>query len=381
MNSIITADQTWELWTILLIAVLVGFWSQKTRIGARYSAAVVTMLITFSLSNLGVIPTTSPVYSQIWNYLVPLAIPLLLFQTNFMRILHESGATLIAFALGVVGVIAGTFIAYLLVPMGDADWQLAGMFSANYIGDTLNYYSTAKALDMQTSSVLSAGVAAINLMMILYLLVLFTLPSLYKLRRYFVERTEPNRFGNTEQVLLRETQRGGRHSLPSLTMALALSAALCAVSFQISAWLGWPGMTILFITALSVLLSTTMPNTMVKLESTNELGMVIMQLLFATIGASAHVGNMLDAGPLLFVYAGIIFLVHLLFIVVGGKFMKLSLPDIVIASNASLGNPVTSIAMAAARRWSNLMLPAVICGSIGYVIATFIGTMIGSILK
>ncbi len=381
MDSIITADQTWELWTILLIAVLVGFWSQKTRIGARYSAAVVTMLITFSLSNLGVIPTTSPVYSQIWNYLVPLAIPLLLFQTNFMRILHESGATLIAFALGVVGVIAGTFIAYLLVPMGDADWQLAGMFSANYIGDTLNYYSTAKALDMQTSSVLSAGVAAINLMMILYLLVLFTLPSLYKLRRYFVERTEPNRFGNTEQVLLRETQRGGRHSLPSLTMALALSAALCAVSFQISAWLGWPGMTILFITALSVLLSTTMPNTMVKLESTNELGMVIMQLLFATIGASAHVGNMLDAGPLLFVYAGIIFLVHLLFIVVGGKFMKLSLPDIVIASNASLGNPVTSIAMAAARRWSNLMLPAVICGSIGYVIATFIGTMIGSILK
>jgi len=381
MNSIIAADQTWELWTILLIAALLGFWSQRTRIGARYSAAVVTLLITFTLSNLGVIPTASPVYSQIWNYLVPLAIPLLLFQTNLMRILRESGATLIAFALGVVGVIVGTFVAYLLVPMGDVDWQIAGMFSANYIGDTLNYYSTAKALDMQNSSVLGAGVAAINLMMIVYLLVLFTLPSLYKLRRYFVERTEPNRFGNTEQVLLRETQRGGRHSLPSLTMALALSAALCAVSFQISAWLGWPGMAILIITALAVLLTSAMPNTMVKLESTNELGMVIMQLLFATIGASAHVGNMLEAGPLLFVYAGIIFLVHLLFIVVGGKFMKLSLPDIVIASNASLGNPVTSIAMAAARRWNNLMLPAVICGSLGYVTATFIGTMIGSILK
>ena len=381
MNSIITANQTWELWTILLIAVLVGFWSQRTRIGARYSAAVVTMLITFALSNLGVIPTVSPVYSQIWNYLVPLAIPLLLFQTNFMRILRESGATLIAFALGIVGVIVGSFIAYWLVPLGDVDWQLAGMFSANYIGDTLNYYSTAKALEMQTTSVLTAGVAAINLMMIVYLLVLFTLPSLYQLRRYFIERTDPDRFGNTEQVLLRETERGGRHSLPSLTMALALSAALCAVSFQISNWLGWPGMTILIITLLAVLLSTAMPNTMIKLESTSELGMVIMQLLFATICASAHVGNMLDAGPLLFVYAGIIFLVHLLFIVIGGKFMKLSLPDIVIASNASMGNPVTSIAMAAARRWNNLMLPAVICGSIGYIIATFIGTMIGTILK
>ena len=381
MTSIITAGQTWELWTVLLIAVLVGFWSQKTRIGARLSAAVVTMLITFTLSNLGVIPTTSPVYSQIWNYLVPLAIPLLLFQTNFMRILRESGTTLIAFAIGVVGVIVGTFIAYLLVPLGDADWQLAGMFSANYIGDSLNYYSTAKALEMQTTRVLTTGVAAINLMMIVYLLVLFTLPSMYQLRRYFIERTDPDRFGNTEQVLLRETVRGGRHSLPSLTMALALSAALCAVSFQISSWLGWPGMTILIITVLAVLLTTAMPNTMIKLESTSELGMVIMQLLFATIGASAHVGNMLDAGPLLFVYAGIIFLVHLLFIVIGGKFMKLSLPDIVIASNASMGNPITAIGMAAARRWNNLMLPAVICGSLGYIIATFIGSMSGTILK
>jgi len=381
MNSIITADQTWELWTILLIAALIGFWSQKTRLGARFSAAVVTMLITFALSNLGIIPTSSPVYSQIWNYLVPLAIPLLLFQTNFMQILRESGATLIAFAIGIVGVIVGTFVAYWLVPLGDVDWQLAGMFSANYIGDTLNYYGTAKALEMHTTDVLTTGVAAINLMMIVFLLVLFSLPSMYQLRRYFIERTDPDRFGNTEQVLLRETERGGRHSLPSLTMALALSAALCAVSFQITTWLGWPGMTILIITALAVLLSTTMPSTMIKLESTNELGMVIIQLLFATIGASAHVGNMLDAGPLLFVYAGIIVLVHLLFIVIGGKFMRLSLPDIVIASNASLGNPVTSIAMAAARRWNNLMLPAVICGSLGYTIATFIGSMMGAILK
>lgn len=381
MNSIIAANQTWELWTILFIAVLVGFWSQKTSLGARLSAAVVTMLITFALSNFGVIPTNSPVYSQIWNYLVPLAIPLLLFQTNFMQILRESGATLIAFAIGVVGIIAGTFIAFLLVPLGDVDWQVAGIFSANYIGETFNYYSTAKALDLQTTNLLNAGVAAINLMMIVYLLVLFSLPSMYQLRRYFIERTDPNRFGNTEQVLMRETERGGRHSLPSLTMALALSTALCAISFQISAWLGWPGMTILIITGLAVLLSTTMPNTMIKLESTNELGMVIMQLLFATIGASAHIGTVLEAGPLLFVYAGIIFLVHLLFIVLGGKFMKLSLPDIVIASNASLGNPVTSLAMAAARRWNNLMLPAVICGSLGYIIATFVGSMIGTILK
>ena len=381
MDSIIAADQTWELWTILLVAALVGFLAQKTSLGARFSAAVVTMLITFTLSNLGVIPTSSPVYSQVWNYLVPLAIPLLLFQTNFMQILRESGATLIAFAIGVVGVIAGTFIAYLLVPLGDSDWQLAGVFSANYIGETFNYYSTAKALDLQTTQVLTAGVAAINLMMIVYLLVLFSLPSMYQLRRYFIERSDPDRFGNTEQVLMRETERGGRHSLPSLTMALALSAALCAIGFQISGWFGWPGMSILIITALAVLLSTTMPNTMIKLESTNEIGMVIMQLLFATIGASAHIGLMLDAGPLLFVYAGIIFLVHILFIVIGGKFMRLSLPDIVIASNASLGNPVTSIAMAAARRWNNLMLPAVICGSLGYIIATFIGSMIGTILK
>ena len=52
---------------------------------------------TFTLSNLGVIPADGvPAYNVVWSYLVPLAIPLLLFRADLRRILREAGPTLLA---------------------------------------------------------------------------------------------------------------------------------------------------------------------------------------------------------------------------------------------------------------------------------------------
>ena len=141
------------------------------------------------------------------------------------------------------------------------------------------------------------------------------------------------------------------------------------------------GSAILILTVITVALATLLPKAMEKLEGSSELGMLIMQILFAVIGASAHVTTVLENGPLLFVFALFILLIHLLFIVIGGWYLKLSLPEIIIAANANLGNPSTAAAMAASRRWDHLVVPAILCGTLGYAIATFIGSNIGNLLQ
>ena len=64
-----------------------------------------------------------------------------------------------------------------------------------------------------------------------------------------------------------------------------------------------------------------------------------------------------------------------------GKLMKLDLAEVVIASNANMGGPTTAAAMATARRWHALVTPAILCGTLGYAVATFIGTALGNRLR
>jgi len=98
------------------------------------------------------------------------------------------------------------------------------------------------------------------------------------------------------------------------------------------------------------------------------------------IGASANIYVVLRVGPVLFFFAGVILLVHLLFILAVSKIFKLDLAEIVIASNANMGGPTTAAAMAVAKKWKDLVIPAVLCGTLGYAIATFIGVAIGNLL-
>jgi uncharacterized membrane protein len=65
---------------------------------------------------------------------------------------------------------------------------LAAVFTATYIDGSMNYVATAKAVGLDDGNLLTASMAADNLMMIFYFLVLFSLPSMHRLRSLFHER-------------------------------------------------------------------------------------------------------------------------------------------------------------------------------------------------
>ena len=110
-------------------------------------------------------------------------------------------------------------------------------------------------------------------------------------------------------------------------------------------------------------------------------GGFLMQIFFAVIGASANIGMVLKVGPSLFFFAGLILAIHLVFLLIVGRLLGLDLLELVIASNANMGGPTTAAAMAVARRWDKLVLPAILCGTLGYAVATFVGVGLGNWLK
>jgi uncharacterized membrane protein len=375
MNTLISPDQTWALWAVLLAAGAFGLWAEKTTWGSRVSGAVVAIGTTFVLSNLRIIPADAPAYGVVWSYMVPMAIPLLLFKADLKRILREAGPTLLAFAAGAVGTVVGTWVAFHLVPLGPEGWKLAGIFCSTYIGGSLNYMASAEALSLHSGDVLAAGVAADNLAMTLYFLVLFALPSLPWLRRRYVQRV-PETDAEVEVV-----QTGSHIGVGGMAGSLAVAAAACAVGFGVAAALDMGSSGILFVTALVVALATAFPKWLGSTAGAHELGVLLMQVFFATIGATASIELVLKHGLVLFVFAVGILSMHLVTILLVGWALRLDLAEIVIASNANMGGPATAAAMAVARRWETLVIPAILCGTLGYALATFIGVAVGHWLR
>jgi uncharacterized membrane protein len=371
LDTLISPGNAWALWAILLSAGAFGVWAERTPWGSKVSGAVVAIGVAFVLSNLRVIPARAPAYDVVWSFLVPLAIPLLLFSADLKRILREAGPTLLAFVAGAAGTVIGTRVMVALLPLGAEGGKLAGIFCATYIGGSLNYMATAEALRLRSGDLLAAGVAADNLAMTIYFLVLFALASTPRLRRRFVRRVPE------ADAELAPPPDAPRIGIGSMSAALAVAATVCAAGYGLAEALGTPSSGILIVTALIVALATLFPRQLGSLAGAHELGVLLMQVFFAVIGASASITLVLRYGTVLFVFALGILGVHLVVILVAGRLLRLDLAEILIASNANMGGPTTAAAMAVARRWQTLVIPAVLCGTLGYAIATFIGVAVG----
>lgn len=63
-------------------------------------AAMVSILVGLAASNLGILPYEAPAYSIVMEFLLPMAVPLLLFKADLHRIFQSTGTLFVAFLVG-----------------------------------------------------------------------------------------------------------------------------------------------------------------------------------------------------------------------------------------------------------------------------------------
>ena len=68
--------------------------------GSAVSGALVSTLIGLAASNLGIISSEAPAFAVVLNFLLPLAVPLLLFRADLRRVVKSTGKLLLAFLIG-----------------------------------------------------------------------------------------------------------------------------------------------------------------------------------------------------------------------------------------------------------------------------------------
>ncbi len=376
--TLISADHLFALVAIVVAGAAFAFWAESQRWGRQVSGPVWAILFGLLLSNTGVVPASTPVFSMVSDLLVPAAIPLLLFKANLRRIIAETGPMLLAFMIGVFGAALGAVIGFYLLPLGAEAVQLAGVFTATYTGGSMNFVAVAKAVGFNDSSQYAAAMAADNLVGTPYLLVLVIIPSIAWVRRRFaspiIEETARERVEHPAE------EGSGTLNLIHLSGALALSLAICALGFQVADALGIGRYGILFITAFAVIIANISPAAMSRLQGDFELGTLFMYLFFVTIGASANLFELAGEAMILVPYAMMIVGSHLLVLMIGTKLLKIDLAEALVASNACIMGPATAAAIAAGQGWRGLVTPGLLVGVLGYVIANFLGVAVTELL-
>ena len=134
-----------------------------------------------------------------------------------------------------------------------------------------------------------------------------------------------------------------------------------------------PQFAILVTTALTLLVASLLPKQIGQLSGASEAGNVLMFIFLASIGATADIWTLIEIGPVLFVFASIIIVVHLVILFGIGKLLHLDLAELVVASAVCIGGPSSAAALASAKGWKDLLIPGVLAGSFGYAVGSFLG--------
>lgn len=406
MSTLISADNSWMLFAILVVIAAVSIrLEQRFLWAAKVSACVLCLVFAMLLANLRIIPTDAPAYDFIWSYLVPLAIPFLLFQADFRKIWRESGRMFGIYLLASLGTAAGGVLAYLLLKnrIGAADAKSAlAMFVGTYVGGSVNLVAMADAAGAGKNLV-SASIVADNLLMVLYFFVLAALPASGWILRHYRhpiidrrariessadEMAEVKKHHQTHKSRAAEYWKARPVSLADLATGFAAACMIVAVSkmlagffegaiagdsFAISLLRGLLGNQYMLITTITTALATFFPGFFGNISGAQEIGTFLIHIFFAVIGAPASIALIIRDAPLLLLFAAVIVLMNLVFSLAFGKLFSYSIEEITVASNANIGGPTTAAAFAIAKGWHTLIFPAILVGTLGYVIGNYYG--------
>ncbi len=379
---LISADQTFALSAVIMAIVAFGLWAESQKWGQKLGGPLLLLAVTMALANLGIIPHTADIYNQIAGMLVPMAIPLLIMRADFRIIFSESGPMFVTFLVATGATIAGALVGVFVVDMGPLHAEIAGTVTSSYIGGSLNYVATAEAVGLKDSSIYVAGLSADAVGAVFFLIMLMLMPAIR-----FVRNSLPSKFIGAENNTLPEheesttsTEAAPFSLLPAAT-GLAVSLVVCALSAALTSFFEIDSLFILTVTAISLVFANFAKPIVARVASEFELGTLFMYIFFVAIGAGANLNDVLGAAFPILMFIVVMVMVHLCVVVIIGRFMKLDLAEVMIASNACILGPAPAAALAASKGWRPLVTPGILVGVFGYAIATFIGVALTTLLR
>jgi len=370
---------------VLCLNVVICEWLVTKPYFRHLGTALMVILLTALVANLGIIPASSPpspVYDGIFTYVAPISIFLLMLSVNLKSIRRAGPSMIGLFLVGALGTVAGVGVAFKMLDavalLGENYFALGGMLTGTYIGGSLNFNAVALHYGMAREGTLyAATTAADNIITALWIVATLALPTLLRGKSKepvaaVAESGLPE--GNTfdEQETINPMDVG---LLTSLAFGAVFLADWVSALFPVVP-------TILTITTVALILAQ-LP-VVSRLRGSRTLGMFMIYLFLAVIGAYCDIPALLQDGTLavwLLVMICIIVLIHAVLLIGVAKLLKQDADVIAVASQANIGGSSSALALARSLGRPDLQLPAILVGTLGNGLGTYLGFAVAEWLR
>ena len=367
--------------TVLSGLIFISEWLTKNTFLKHISGPLLVIILGAICANLGLIPSASnasPVYDSIFKYVAPASIFYLLLGVNLKQLKKAGLPMLVAFVLGSAGTALGVLVALNLINapevFGENYKAIAGMMTGTYTGGSANFNAVALHYDIIRSGAVYTGVVvADNIVTAIWMLVTLSLPAIMmKLRPHAelkVEGGEP----------IQDHQDKEQLSPMSLGLMLFIGIGAMLISDELAALTAIPS--VLILTTIALVLAQV--RLIQQILGARLMGMFSVYFFLVVVGAFCELTALIDVGEHAFdilLFTTSIVLVHGLFLILLAILLKSDWKIIAIASQANIGGASTALALAQSFKRNDLLLPAILAGSLGTGLGTYLGFLVAGLL-
>ena len=379
---------------LLLVVLAALFHANKTRIGAAVYRFIPLLVFAYFvptvLSNTGVIPLKSELYTFIKTWLLPASLVLLTLTVDIKGIARLGRPAVVLFLSGTLSIVVGGPIALLafgwLLPadLGDQAWRGLAALSGSWIGGGANFVAIGESVNATESTMSMMVVVDVAVASVWMAILLFFAGR----QRNIDARLGADRRA-LEQVRSRieafQAQVRRPTNLEDVLIILGIGIGAAVLAHTVAAYLPALGSVVnrftwvvLIATTLGLLLSFT-PARRLEGAGASAIGSAFLYLLVASIGAKAEFAKVLDA-PSLVAIGAVWMCIHAACILLVTKFLRAPIFFAAVGSQANVGGAASAPIVAAA--FHPALAPVGVLLAVGgYVVGTYAGVACAYLLE
>ncbi|MHC1779484.1 MAG: DUF819 family protein [Bacteroidales bacterium] len=351
---------------------------------------------------LGIILGNTPIVSEetfklqdlLVTIIIPLAIPLMLFSSNFMK--WDMKKAVMALVTGVIAVVCAIVAGYLIFEpligkdpvIGSQMNKIAGMLAGVYTGGTPNLAAIKIMLGVPNETYIMIH-SYDMLISLLYLT--FVLSAGIKIFRSFLDKGKEKKItdGDIHDSLMPESElnpykgffKGS--NLKDVGIAVSLSILIFAVAGGLSMVLPKSvQMVVVILTITTLGIAASFIKKVREIKSSYDSGMYLVYIFSIVVASMANLSKLNIAGGIyLLLYIAFAIFVSLAIQLLLAKIFKIDADTVLISSVALINSPPFVPLIATAMKNRSVIITGLTVGLVGYAIGNYLGYIISLFLQ